>query len=196
MIRSTFPFETGGRRARNISRDSAIDPAGRLTRIPQFTEQFTEEPEMNLRKVLSADTIALSLKAETKEGIIEEMIDLLMAAGKIRDAKDRKDALKAVIDRERKMSTGMQNGIAIPHGKTDKVDTLVAAIGLKKQGVDFASLDGQPSRIFVMTLSPDTRTGPHIQFLAEISRQLSDPAIRERIINAALAEDVITALAG
>ena len=98
---------------------------------------------MNLRKVLSVDTIALDLKSDTKDGIIEEMIDLLMAAGKIRDLKDKKEALRVVLERERKMSTGMQNGIAIPHGKTDRVDNLVAAVALKKSGVDFGSLDGQ-----------------------------------------------------
>ena len=151
---------------------------------------------MNLRKALSPDTVSLGLKSTTKEGIIEEMIDLLMAAGRIKDLKDRKEALKAVLDRERKMSTGMQNGIAIPHGKTDKVDSLVAAIAVKKEGVDFGSLDGQPSRIFVMTLSPDTRTGPHIQFLAEISRQLSDAAVRERILNATSREEILDVLSG
>ena len=149
---------------------------------------------MNLKKAISADTITLSLKGATKEAIIEEMIDLLMAAGKIRDLKDRKEVLKAVLDRERKMSTGMQNGIAIPHGKTDRVESLIAAIGVKKEGMDFGSLDGQPSKIFVMTLSPDTRTGPHIQFLAEISRQLSDPTVRERILDAGKPDDVMAIL--
>ena len=148
---------------------------------------------MNLRKTLSKEAILLELKCSTKEHIIEEMIDFLTASGKIRE---KKDALKAVIDRERKMSTGMQNGIAIPHGKTDKVDTLIAAVAVKKDGADFGSLDGQPSKIFVMTLSPDTRTGPHIQFLAEISRQLNDNAVREKILNATRPEDVLDALSG
>ena len=151
---------------------------------------------MNLRKVLSPDTIALDLKSDTKEGIIEEMIDLLMAAGKIRDLKDRKEALKAVLDREKKMSTGMQNGIAIPHGKTDRVDTLIAAVALKKDGVDFGSLDGEPSRSFVMTVSPDTRTGPHIQFLAEVSRQLSDASVRQRILDAGSSDKVLDIRSG
>ena len=151
---------------------------------------------MNLRKVMSPATITVALKSGAKEGIIEEMVDLLMATGKIKDLKDRKEAIKAILDREKKMSTGMQNGIAIPHGKTDTVETLVAAIGLKKEGVDFQALDGQPSRIFVMTLSPDTRTGPHIQFLAEISRQLSDAGIRERVLKAATPEEVLDILSG
>ncbi|MFH0954208.1 MAG: PTS sugar transporter subunit IIA [Verrucomicrobiota bacterium] len=149
---------------------------------------------MNLKKALSRDTVLMELKSSTKEGIIEEMIDLLMAAGKIKDPKDRKEALRAVLEREKKMSTGMQNGIAIPHGKTDRVDSLIAALALKKEGVNFGALDNQPSKIFVMTLSPDTRTGPHIQFLAEISRHLSDAGVRERILNAAQPEEIIEIL--
>ena len=150
---------------------------------------------MNLKKVLSCDTISLELKSGTKDGVIEEMTDLLMAAGKIKGIEDRKVVLKAVMDREKKMSTGMQNGIAIPHGKTDAVESLVAALGVKKEGIDFGSLDGQPSRIFVMTISPDNRTGPHIQFLAEISRQLNDPKIRDAILNAKSREEIIELLA-
>lgn len=150
---------------------------------------------MNLKKVLSCDTISLELKSGTKEGVIEEMTDLLMAAGRIKGVEDRKIVLKAVMDREKKMSTGMQNGIAIPHGKTDAVESLVAALAVKKEGIDFGSLDGQPSRIFVMTISPDNRTGPHIQFLAEISRQLNDAKIRDAILNAKSREEIIDLLA-
>lgn len=149
---------------------------------------------MNLRNVMEPECIALDLKGETKQQIIEELVDLLLAAGKLHDSKDRDEALRVVLEREHKMSTGMQNGIAIPHGKTDRVDTLVAAIGLKKGGVNFESLDGKPSRIFVMTLSPNTRTGPHIQFLAEISRALSDPKIREEVLEADTPEKVLDVL--
>ena len=150
---------------------------------------------MNLKKVLSCDTISLELKSGTKEGVIEEMTDLLMAAGRIKNIEDRAIVLKAVLDREKKMSTGMQNGIAIPHGKTDAVESLVAALAVKKEGLEFGSLDGQPSRIFVMTISPDNRTGPHIQFLAEISRQLNDAKIRDAILNAKSREEIIDLLA-
>jgi len=148
---------------------------------------------MNLRKLLVREVISLDLKGTSKEEIIQEMLDLLEQAGKLNN---RKAAEKAILDRERKMSTGMQNGIAIPHGKTDSVESLIVSIGLKKEGVDFESLDGKPSVFFIMTLSPANRTGPHIQFLAEISRQLSDPSIREKILAAQNKDDVITILAG
>lgn len=148
---------------------------------------------MSLKKPLSVETISLDLKGATKEEILSEMVDLLVASGHIRD---RAAVLQAVNEREKRMSTGMQNGIAIPHGKTDSVDCLVAALGIKRGGVDFGALDGQPSNIFVMTVSPDSRTGPHIQFLAEISRPLNDAAVRTRLLTATTREDVLHLLLG
>jgi len=146
---------------------------------------------MNLKKPLTVETICLDLKGTTKEAILAEMVDLLVASGHIRD---RDAVLKAVLEREKRMSTGMQNGIAIPHGKTDSVDCLIAALGIKRSGVDFGALDGQPSTIFVMTVSPDSRTGPHIQFLAEISRPLNDSAVRSKILAATSREEVLKLL--
>lgn len=136
---------------------------------------------MNLRKALTPDTIRLNLTGKDKTAIITEMVDLLVAAGLV---KDREGALRAVFEREKKMSTGMQYGIAIPHAKCDVVDTLVAAIGIAPEGVDFDSLDGQPARIFILTLSPAKRAGPHIQFLAEISRVLSNGTLRDQVLSA------------
>jgi PTS system nitrogen regulatory IIA component len=121
---------------------------------------------MNMLSLLSKETISLHLKGKDKEAIINELLDLLVSAGKI---KDREVAYAAVMDREKKMSTGMKHGIAIPHGKTSTLDDLVACIGVSDDPVDFDSLDGQPCRIFIMTLSPIEKTGPHLQFLAEIS---------------------------
>lgn len=148
---------------------------------------------MNLKKVLSPDTVWVDLKADTKDGILVEMIDRLVAAGKVRN---REDALKAVRDREAKMSTGMQNGVAIPHGKYASIKSLVAAIGLNKAGVNFDSMDGSPSTIFIMTLSPTNRTGPHIQFLAEVSRLISQPAERERLLAAKTHAEIYEILTG
>ena len=146
---------------------------------------------MNLKKPLTVETIRLDLKGATKEAVLAEMVDLLVASGHIRD---RDAVLKAVLEREKRMSTGMQNGIAIPHGKTDSVDCLVAALGIRRGGVDFGALDGQPSTIFVMTVSPDSRTGPHIQFLAEISRPLNDASVRAKLLAATSREEVLRLL--
>jgi PTS system nitrogen regulatory IIA component len=148
---------------------------------------------MNLKKALSKETICLALQATDKNSAIEEMVDLLVDSGKVRD---RKAALKAILERERKMSTGMQNGIAIPHGKSETVDGLVAALGISKQGIDFDSLDDQPAYLFVATLSPVNRTGPHIQFLAEISRLLNSKEARDKVLHATSEEEILRVITG
>jgi mannitol/fructose-specific phosphotransferase system IIA component (Ntr-type) len=148
---------------------------------------------MNLKKVLSLETVWVDLKADSKQGIIEEMVDRLYLAGKIMD---RDVVLKAVVDREAKMSTGMENGVAIPHGKSDAVESLVAAVGLNKSGVDFGAMDGLPCTIFVMTVSPTKRAGPHIQFLAEVSRLISQPAKRELMLAAETHSDIYDIMTG
>lgn len=148
---------------------------------------------MTTKKPLSVETISLDLQATDKDELLAEMVDLLANSGHVQD---KAAVLKAVADREKRMSTGMQNGIAIPHGKTDAVDCLIAALGIKRDGIDFGALDGQPSTIFVMTVSPDSRTGPHIQFLAEISRPLNDASTRSRILAATTPEEVLRLLLG
>lgn len=148
---------------------------------------------MNPKRVLAKETIILRLKSATKDGVIEELIDVLVSSGKI---KDRKSALKAVMDREKKMSTGLQNGIAIPHGKTDTIECLIAAIGLSPSGIPFDSLDGKPAQIILLTVSPASRTGPHIQFLADVSRVLHNEQTRQRVLSATHEEEILDLLSG
>jgi PTS system nitrogen regulatory IIA component len=147
---------------------------------------------MNLKTVLTAETINLHLKGSTKDEIINELLDMLVAAGKI---PDRQAAFNAVMEREEKMSTGMKHGIAIPHGKTDSIDDLVACVGIAEKPVEFDSLDHEPCRIFIMTLSPLEKTGPHLQFLAEISLLFKSAEKRQEIIGAETPEAIIKILA-
>ena len=146
---------------------------------------------MDLRTVLTTDTVDLHLKGTTKEAIIDEMLDLLVKAGKVTD---KAAARECVLDRERKMSTGMKHGIAIPHGKTDTVSDLVACIGISDNPVDFDSLDQEPCRIFIMTLSPVNKTGPHLQFLAEVSLLFKSPEKRQLILETQDKAEVIKIL--
>jgi len=146
---------------------------------------------MNLKTVLSPETINLHLKGSSKNEIINELLDILKATGKIRD---KKSALKAVMDREEKMSTGMKHGIAIPHGKSDTIDDLIACVGISDKSVDFDSLDHEPCRIFIMTLSPVEKTGPHLQFLAEISQLFKSAEKRQEILNAGSPEEIVKIL--
>ncbi len=146
---------------------------------------------MNLRKVLSKSVISCDLPGTRKNEVIEALMDILMTTGKVRD---REAAMRSILDREQKMSTGIQNGVAIPHGKTDVVDDLVACFGIRKEGIDFDALDGEKSRIFIMTLSPVNRSGPHVQFLAEISQLLTDAEKREKLLGAGTPEEVLDIL--
>ncbi|MCL2478507.1 MAG: PTS sugar transporter subunit IIA [Treponema sp.] len=146
---------------------------------------------MNLKTILTKETISLHMKGTNKEEIIKELLDILVSANKI---PDREAAYTAIMEREEKMSTGMKHGIAIPHGKSSTISDLVACIGVSDNPVDFDSLDHQPCRIFIMTLSPVEKTGPHLQFLAEISLLFKNGEKRREILNAATADDVIKVL--
>ncbi|MCL2192528.1 MAG: PTS sugar transporter subunit IIA [Treponema sp.] len=146
---------------------------------------------MNLKSVLTEDTVCLHLQGTTKNEIISELLDILVNSGKI---SDKEAALTAVMNREQKMSTGMKHGIAIPHGKSTCVEDLVACIGVSDNPVDFDSLDEEPCRIFILTLSPVEKTGPHLQFLAEVSQLFKSAEKRTEIINAESASTIIRVL--
>lgn len=145
---------------------------------------------MNLKKVLSSNVIKMELKATEKNAIIEEMVDLLVSAQKIK-ATDKEEALQSVLKREMQMSTGIQKGVAIPHGKSSALKELVAAVAISKEGKPFNALDGGLSHIFVMTISPLDKMGPHVQFLAEISRLLTQSSVREELLAAKDEEAVL-----
>jgi Kef-type K+ transport system membrane component KefB/mannitol/fructose-specific phosphotransferase system IIA component (Ntr-type) len=145
----------------------------------------------DMLSLIEAESVCLDLKGETKEAIIAELVDMLAARGRILD---RDMALADVLERERAMSTGMQNGIALPHGKTEGVKELAAGVGIKRRGVDFESLDGEKSRLFIIVVSPRRTSGPHVQFLAAVGAVLKDEKIREAVINAGSREEVVNLL--
>ncbi|HBO41490.1 MAG TPA: hypothetical protein DD477_09775 [Spirochaetaceae bacterium] len=125
--------------------------------------------------------VSLDLQGDSKEAVIRELLGLLQTAGKIVSVDT---ALAEIMAREQSMSTGMQDGIAIPHAKSDTVEHLVAAVGLKRGGMDFASLDGQPTTIVVLSLSPKKHPEAHLEFLAGVGSILHDPAKRQEILQA------------
>ena len=94
------------------------------------------------------------------------------------------------MEREQKMSTSLENGIAVPHGKSASIDKLLVAVGLKQKGIDFKSADGQPSKIIVLILASASQTGPHVRCLAEIGRLLQSESSRKKILAAKDAETV------
>ncbi|GAB1455084.1 MAG: PTS sugar transporter subunit IIA [Spirochaetia bacterium] len=144
---------------------------------------------MSLSGILTEKTVAIGLHSKDKQGVIHELIDMLVVSGLI---SDKAAALEAVMVREHKMSTGMKYGIAIPHGKTKTVSSLVACVGISKDPIPFDSLDDEPARIFIMTISPPEKTGPHLQFLAEVSQLFKSEAKREAAIGATSPEELLS----
>jgi len=146
---------------------------------------------MDLMTVLNTDMIALHLSGVTKDEIINELIDIAMKSGKV---KDREAAKASVLERETRMSTGMKHGIAIPHGKTSAVSELVACVGVSDKEVDFEALDHKGCKIYIMTLSPPEKTGPHLQFLAEVSMLFRSEEKRQAILASSTAQEVLDIL--
>lgn len=146
---------------------------------------------MDLMTILTPEMISLHLSGTTKDEIIDELIDVAMRSGKIGD---RNEAKASVLEREARMSTGMKHGIAIPHGKTGAVTELVACVGISDSEVDFEALDHRGCRIYIMTLSPLEKTGPHLQFLAEVSTLFRSEEKRQAILAATTPQEVIALL--
>jgi len=134
-----------------------------------------------LKDILTLDLVTTDLPGSDKSTVIKSLLNLICNTGKV---KNPEVALSALLEHEMGMSTGMENSIAIPHAKTDAVEELVACVGITKKKIDFECLDRKPAQIFVMTLSPKEGVGPHIQFLAEISRLLKDPKFRNSLLKA------------
>ena len=131
---------------------------------------------MKIMDFLNKKAISVNVKATDKEGIVRELVDLLASATEI---KNKDELVKAIMSREALGSTGIGQGVGIPHAKSQNVKELVAAFGLSKNGVDFDSLDGEPVYLFFLLLAPEESAGPHLKALARISRMLKDKYFRE-----------------
>jgi fructose-specific phosphotransferase system IIA component len=145
----------------------------------------------SLLRHINAATISTDVKGNSKEDILAELVGLIALSGNVID---QNRLLADVMAREKIMSTGMQHGIALPHGKSDGISTMTVAIGIKRDGIDFDSLDKEPTRLFILVASPKKDSGPHVQFLAAISGILKNTELTERIIKAKTAGEVANLL--
>ena len=148
---------------------------------------------MRLSDFLSENVIKINLEAEDKMEAIEELIDLLISEHEI-SLRDRDNILGVVFQRERSISTGVGEGIAIPHGSIDVIDDIIGAIGISSKGIDFDSFDGAPVYIVILLLVPKTKFGKHIKTLAQIARILGQVSIRNSICSAGSSEKVLSIL--
>lgn len=146
---------------------------------------------MKITELLTSSTVILNLQAKTKAAAIDELVNKLNEAGKLTDKAKFKEAILA---REAQSTTGIGEGIAIPHAKTSAVKVPAIAFGRSKEGVDYEALDGQPSHLFFMIAAPEGANNAHLETLSRLSSMLMNPAFRSKIENASTVNEVLAAI--
>jgi len=143
---------------------------------------------MKILDFLCQEAIVTDLEARTKKEVITELAELLAKAKKVKSVEE---IVKVLMEREQLGSTGIGQGVAIPHGKTDLVNEIVAAFGVSKKGIDFDALDGEPVYLVFLLLAPQEAAGTHLKALAKISRLLKDKFFRQALRNATSPEELV-----
>lgn len=143
---------------------------------------------MKILDVLQPDAILPDLKSRDKKGTLEELVEPISGIAGLKHS----DLVRVLMDRERLGSTGIGNGIGIPHGKIKGLDSMIIGLGISRQGVDFDSMDGRPVHLFFTLVTPEQSTGLHLKLLARISRLLKDEAFRQNLIAAETREDILS----
>ncbi|MCR2044294.1 PTS sugar transporter subunit IIA [Anaerosalibacter massiliensis] len=145
---------------------------------------------MDIRKLLTKDRVVFDLKGETKGEIIENLIDILIEDNIIKDKNMFKEA---VFKREKEFSTGIGNGVGIPHGKSEAVSEAAIAFGISKDGVDFDSMDGKLTHLIFLIAVPEKSDDIHLKALSYISRRLMHNEVRQALMEAKTYDDIIEA---
>jgi PTS system nitrogen regulatory IIA component len=141
---------------------------------------------MKILEILKREAIIADLKATNKKGVLEELVVPVSAIAGI----EPEILVKVLLEREKLGSTGIGNGIGIPHGKLKELEEMVIGFGLSRKGVEFESIDGDPTHIFFVLMTPENSTGLHLKLLARISRILKNEPFRERLTKAADSEEI------
>ena len=146
---------------------------------------------MRLDQIFKMEFLSENLLSDTKEGVLAELISLLIGSGlKI----DRAKALDVLQQREKLGSTDIGDGVAIPHGKVSELQDMVIAFGRSRRGVAFDAIDGKPVQLFFLLLAPEQSTGQHLKALARISKMLKTPNFRKTLVDAKNRADLYKAI--
>lgn len=145
---------------------------------------------MVLTESLKKNNILLKPKSKNRWELIDEMVDLAVRNRDIMD-EDRDSVVRALTEREKSMSTGIGNGVAIPHCTSSRVGDIVTMIGICQKGLDFDAIDNQPVKIVVLLLVPKNKLTQHIRTLANIAKMMSDNAMREKLLGLKTPEGVL-----
>ena len=135
---------------------------------------------MSIMEFLTDQAVSCDLTSQTKEEVIRELVSLLVKASAIKE-RDVNKLVQILLAREALGSTGIGQGVAIPHGKSDCVTKLVSAFGVSRTGVKFDSLDGEPVHLLFLLVAPEDSAGPHLKALARISPLLKDKHFRDTL---------------
>jgi len=153
---------------------------------------------MKLLELLSTDRVAYRLTATDKESVLAELIDrcFLQDTGELAlKTSDRENLIEVLRDRESLGSTGIGDGVAIPHGKFPGLQTLAAGIGIHEKGIEFGALDGDKSKFFIVLLAPENSAGQHLKALARIARLFRDAGFRRRLMDAQTTQELFNLIA-
>ncbi|MDG2292640.1 MAG: PTS sugar transporter subunit IIA [Phycisphaerales bacterium] len=148
---------------------------------------------MKMLDIVVKDAITTDLTPTTRDKIIGELLDMLVSSGSV-NKELRDEFLKAIIKRENRGSTGFGHGVAVPHIKHGKIDSMAVAIGVCKDGIDFNALDGQPVHCVFLLLSPEQRPAEHLEAMEAVFGNLSQDTFRNFLVQANSPQDVITLL--
>ncbi|PLY03648.1 MAG: PTS fructose transporter subunit IIA [Desulfuromonas sp.] len=147
---------------------------------------------MKITELVTPAAITTDMKATDKNSALVELTDAIVA---LADGLDREEVLKVLKERERLGSTGIGDGVAIPHGKLKNIDNLLLAFGCSKTGVDFDSMDGKPAHLFFLLLAPEESVGVHLKTLARISKLLKNSGVRNSLLAANDADELFRIIA-
>ncbi len=148
---------------------------------------------MQLTELIREDLITVDMEATNKWEAIEELVDLLISRHELR-LSDRDEIVDAVMAREKSLSTGLEHGLAIPHGAVGCIDDTLSALGVSKGGIPFDAVDGQPVKLVILILIPEGAFQRHVRTLAGIAKLGSTPELRDRIFEAQSPGDVMATL--
>jgi PTS system nitrogen regulatory IIA component len=147
---------------------------------------------MKITNILDETSIIQDLSSTSKKGVLEELSNVLVARGKL---PDRDKVVEVLLEREKLGSTGIGDGIAIPHGKMKGIEELVTSFGRSIKGVNFESIDNKPTHLFFLLVAPENSAGVHLKALARISRLLKDSGFRNRLMEASDGQDLFRIIA-
>jgi nitrogen PTS system EIIA component len=146
---------------------------------------------MRIADALSESCVAAALKGTNKKEVIVELVSLLKKADLIDDVEK---VVTVIEERERLGSTGIGDGVAIPHGKLKGIRNLVCAFGRSEKGIDFDAVDSKPVNIFFLLLAPEDSASLHLKMLSKISKILRDPSFRKRLADVSRVNDLYKAI--